>query len=609
MRSKKYLLVSLLWVSGLFACPLGLMDPGSLTGKVDEADKDKDQERSSLPQLIESPSGWGVEGGAGSLADPNVNVDGVGVDAEGNLALVQSTRHSDYMWLADPSNGGGVVSKFDTKTGKEIARYRSVTKTYCAEGEDKPEQGGCTGRHSFDPMTSNFSPSRTAIDAYGNAWVANRGGQGYVTKIASEKEFCRNGGANTSQVDANGFVNVVPDDDCVLFTTKVCSGSGTGARALAVSKGQEGSAGDIWVGCWTDRTVVQLNALNGQKEGAPIGVGIQPYGAIVDGKQNMWLSDYFVNNRVQGTNYQGSVIQGVDTKTKKVIGPAQGIYATIPGCNSYGLAIDGDNRVWIAGVHHGGAVACAYDHYATDGPRWRRCSIQSGANTFPSGSFTAGRGITVDIEGNIYMSSSGNGSLIRFKWDDNGPDGSCSIVPIAEKNTVDLGIGKTLLGVGFDSAGNPWTVAMGNQAARVNLKDGSILKTQLAKSATSYNPSYYTYSDFTGYQLRNFTAPRGIYRRIIEGCSLYSSWKSLSWEAEVPEGTRLSFYVRVANTREELPLAHRHGPYEQSPADLSEVPKSTFMQLEFILESSADRERSPTLRSYKIEWACERPIG
>jgi len=603
MRSKKHWLVSLCCLAGLWACPLGLMDPGG----VELSDRggggptgDGGGGGDFSPQTIESPSSWGVEGGAGSLADPNVSVDGVGVDAEGNLALDQSTRRSDYMWLADPENG--VVSKFDTRTGKELARYRSVTKTYCADGEDKPEQGGCTGQHSFNPMTSKFSPSRTAIDAYGNAWVANRGGQGYVTKIASEKEFCRNGGANTSQVDANGFVNVLADDDCVLFTTKVCSGSGTGARALAVSEGQEGSAGDIWVGCWTDKTVVQLNASNGQKEGAPIGVGIQPYGAIVDGQQNLWLNDYYAEFTLSGSKQTGSVIQGVNTKTRTVIGPAQGIKSTIAHCSSYGLAVDGDNRVWIAGIRQSGAVACAYDHYAAGGPRWRRCSLSPG-------NFTAGRGITVDIHGNIYMSSDGNGSLLRFKWDDSGPNGSCSIVPIAEKNTISLTIGNRLLGVGFDSEGNPWTVAMGNQAARVNLEDGSILKTQLAKSATSYNPSYYTYSDFTGYQLRHFTAPRGTYRRIIEGCPFHSSWKFISWEAEVPEGTRLSFYVRVANTREELSLAHRHGPYEQSPADLSEVPKSTFMQLEFVLESSADREKSPKLRGYKIEWSCERPIG
>jgi hypothetical protein len=173
------------------------------------------------------------------------------------------------------------------------------------------------------------------------------------------------------------------------------------------------------------------------------------------------------------------------------------------------------------------------------------------------------------------------------------------------------------VGLDADDKPNPWVVAKGSRAARVNLYDpthedrpeatGHL--TTPTSPATAHSPTYYTYSDFTGYQLRNITAPSGSYKRTFEGCPRYSSWKTLSWNATVPEGTRLSVIVRIANTREELVTAP---PYEftTSPAnlELEGVRPSTFIQLEFILEASESGE-SPIIRSYELLWACEKPIG
>jgi hypothetical protein len=504
---------------------------------------------------------------------------------------------SNYMWLAD--TGNGMVSKFDMRTGQELARYRSAIAISCNEGES-PERNNCTGRPDVNNRT-NYSPSRTAIDVYGNAWVANRGfGQlSSVTKIAMDKRLCvdRNG---NNEIDTSGDFNgnniidpseVLDDDECVLFTTPVCSRY-NGARALAISKGQ-GGAGDVWVGCYDEQAAYQLNSTNGRIERGPIALGMQPYGAIVDANQNLWL-----------TTLTSANLQGVNTTTGEVLNrnaqnnPAP-ITPNITGCTSYGLAVDSQNRVWVAGYGQSNIVACFYNHYAAQN-KWSRCALSADGYGY-------GRGIAVaneNAEGKsyVYMSSSSTGRLVRFSWNDaDGPNGSCRIEPIAGQNTIHLGIGDSLLGVGFDREENPWVVASGNRAARVNLSDGTILRTT---PAAGHNPSYYTYSDFTGYQLRNFTAPYGTYTQILEGCPSNSSWKSVSMEATIPENAHLEVYVRVADTREALSSAFRHGPFTTSPADLSEVPKSTFMQLEFVLRSD-DRQSSPVLHDYEIQWACE----
>ena len=115
----------------------------------------------------------------------------------------------------------------------------------------------------------------------------------------------------------------------------------------------------------------------------------------------------------------------------------------------------------------------------------------------------------------------------------------------------------------------------------------------------------YTYSDFTGYQLRKFTAPRGTYLKDFKSCGPDAQWRQVIWDADVPANTMVQVYVRVANTMADLPTATRHGPFTTSPADLiaALVPKGQFMRVEFVL-SSTDGMTTPVLKSFRIVSSC-----
>jgi hypothetical protein len=159
----------------------------------------------------------------------------------------------------------------------------------------------------------------------------------------------------------------------------------------------------------------------------------------------------------------------------------------------------------------------------------------------------------------------------------------------------------TSIGVGIDADGDPWVNNYSGNAMRVNKTTGAITRTAQQKAGL------YTYSDFTGYQLRKFTAPRGTFKKDMTGCDPQTTWRSVTWDAEVPANTRLQLYVKVANTLADLnnSATTRYGPFELSPADLvtAGVPKGHYLRVEFVLLSSNGKS-TPVLKSFNVVWQC-----
>jgi hypothetical protein len=123
--------------------------------------------------------------------------------------------------------------------------------------------------------------------------------------------------------------------------------------------------------------------------------------------------------------------------------------------------------------------------------------------------------------------------------------------------------------------------------------------------------SPYTYSDFTGFALRTFTAPNGFYRTVVEGCGMGATqWERLEWDAELPPRTRVQMRVRAASTTAGLATASWLGPFDVSPADLTlppgPVPELRFLEVEITLVSEDERS-SPAVRSVTVQFNC--PTG
>src|SRR5260370_37186881 len=145
-----------------------------------------------LGQSNALPGDFSLDGGASGVGN------GVALAHDGGIMLTSDSAALHFAWIANSS--AGTVSKFDTATGNEVARYYSVIPI---DGLGRTDAG--VARLTADQANR---PSRTAIDLNGAVWVANRapGYQGSRTKIANDPPSCRplpDAGRNSS-FDPNG---------------------------------------------------------------------------------------------------------------------------------------------------------------------------------------------------------------------------------------------------------------------------------------------------------------------------------------------------------------------------------------------------------------------
>ncbi|MCK5799783.1 MAG: putative metal-binding motif-containing protein, partial [Deltaproteobacteria bacterium] len=120
--------------------------------------------------FIDENCGAGVEGPfpLTSGEDPGVQeATGVALDPQGDLILGSTKTTYNYMWIANSDDlDRGTISKIETVTMKEVARYFSVT---C---HSNPKAAGCVDLHGKPILVNEtHDPSPTAVDTNFDVWV------------------------------------------------------------------------------------------------------------------------------------------------------------------------------------------------------------------------------------------------------------------------------------------------------------------------------------------------------------------------------------------------------------------------------------------------------
>ncbi len=558
--------------------------------------------------------------------DPTVEVDGVGLNPDGDLVLDQTTVENHYLWIANDAEG--TVSKIDTRTGYEVGRYATVTHDTAhnrvvdhASGRPYPNWNSDTNGDNY----SDNRPSRTAIDFFGDMWVANRAHdhptaqQPSITKVLNDPAACPDvdgdGVVETSRdIDGDHIISLsnaaeffAEDDECIAMTVAVGALGGT-ARALAIDAGSGAATdpGNPWVGMWGESGFYQIEGLTGAQLQGPISTsGVRPYGAAIDSTGRLWSVDHCCGTK--GFGYLDTTMNPAPwtpVATKPVF--------TGLGDGNYGIVVDLEDRVWIGGYPYGGLL-----RYDPATGNWLEAII--------TGYSTTGqvRGVAIDTAGYVWAAfhpNGGDGLVARINADTGASDGVWQLDNATPPNagTANIPVG---VGVDFAEADGSYNVWTNNQStsnvSRLHI-DGTTFQ-PAPHPATGHtvdvfpvgrNP--YTYSDFTGLGLRNVVRPTGEYRVPIQGCPdpEQAHWTGITWDATLPPMTSVEIYVRAGDDLLTLDSQPLIGPWTVSPADLTmspgPVPDAKYLLL-IIRLTSDDREATPVVHGYSVQWTCPGP--
>ena len=529
---------------------------GSIDGGGDLADNpssgDPTSEAGTTPSGGDLGSGSLGDGGSigpGTTPDPTIKVGrggtpfdprddgsaGVKVDPSGNIVIDPKDFGGSALpviWVANSAEG--TVSKLDTRTMKELARYRT-----CPLGD------------------SACDPSRTTVNLSGDVVVVNRGGAS-ATKIASDPVDCIGPGAGTSKGGKD--VRAWGDDKCVLWNTPFTPGVLGRAGAFDAERGIDGALStSVWVGEWASSKMLQMDSKTGKLLSTVDVSPIKPYGAAVDKDHHIWV--------------WGGGVGFIDAATH--------VWTRIedPPC-AYGIAVDPKGRVWTSGwTGTGGCVA----RYTPSLGKWE---------SIPVG--TQGRGIAIDAKGGVWTADT-----------DFGVHHIAQDTFTVLKN-IPLAIpGSQFVGMAIDFDGTVWTVDRGgNRAIKID-------PTTYAANAVAVGNGPYTYSDMTGFQLRNAAAPFGKYRHVFAGCGTTAKWATLSWVAKTDAGTTITVRARTGPDPTALKAAAwklvAHSPGDVPPIDLAkalgDAAKAQYIEVEFELDAT-DPTITPILSSIDVTSAC-----
>ena len=520
----------------------------------------------------------------------------VSKDEDGNLILDVTVNLLDlpYMWVAN--DGDKTVSKIDTDTGKEVARYNVG-----------PQCG---------------SPSRTAVQENGAVWVGCREGS-RIAFIAGEETDCvdKNGDGTIdsswveNHADGTKTLHTMPweTDECVLYagTPKALPGAdaeilnnpvptscNVRVRAVAVTKdntvvfgGYEGAGtgcanGHTWEAKYEfDKDLPYQAAVNPRVylvdhwffanlehkdwngDDCAYGGTAVSYGYAIDKKGDMWVSTldrdqlYWID-----LDKRRSCSWGVD--------------------NPYGISIDYAGRIWLGSWTTDYAIAHVFvretktmhhiERNTNEDWWWSGTNLGSGQHT---------RGTAASTDGNhpfgYAAMSNGVGGVIKMEVLDEDPATFKARVAgvLRTSNNGVCGNSLSASGIGLDGQGDLWLVHMDVCGTSVfdGKSHGTAVSIQMdkdkvtgwkhpssgadvhdiVKSITDTGSHTYTYSDFMGYQYATVVSPTGWYVQRFQGWGAVDPAYSTEWtEVEValvdpPANPPLYVSFRTGHTEEQ----------------------------------------------------------
>ncbi len=436
----------------------------------------------------------------------------VGVSTVGNVLTLSATGSTfPVLWVANA--GEDSLTKFDTRTNKELARYRTWF--------------GPAGQPGHAPHLGNAfagaAPSRTAVDLDGNAYVLNRhfdGRSAVLIKVLSDGGIDRNAnGVIDTSADANadGIISaseMLPlgdtngdriidaneiKDERVAWAVRVPDGlaaplrTGALGRSLCIAPN-----GNLWVGLYSDGTYYEVSSADGRTLRGPINVGVTPYGCLIDSQGRLFSADL--------SNGMGR------------LNTATGISGGRLGLNdtTYGIALD-NTHVYFASQSSRTYLRVNKTTFAQDNPA-------QGPRFYSVGISVDGNG---DIVTGVYL----GGGVTKYR----AADGAVLCTNTGYPNMSET------RGVIADADRNIWQISVSGSLVAKYGPNCEKLGTFPVGNAP------YTYSDAAGLAARSITTRTGDWTVVYDSAVPGTAWGKINWIVNQPTGSGLVVRARASD--------------------------------------------------------------
>jgi hypothetical protein len=360
---------------------------------------------------------------------------------------------------------------------------------------------------------------------------------------------------------------------------------------------------DVWPGGYSNGVFYRVDGITGKtKDEVHLPGGCQPYGLAVDSAGYGWAP-----------NLGCCSLCYFDTRKNVNVGVARG------QMNGYGVSLDRDQNVWIG---------LGVSRYTPD--------RSNGFANLGNGWWTK-----INMNG-VGIAADSRNAKKYYVWSCNGGNQITRIpasdIPMVKmdqniNNNGWLTIPAQCYGVGVDNDQNVWGVPQASVITRAVIDANGDMPKAPANGAPAPNTrcpagdmcdlttGHYTYSDFTGFGLRNFTRPQGTYSFVAKGCiddtgsGATTSWVNVTWDADVPPNTQLTVRTRTGSTsKPDNSWGQWSASFDMSPADLTnggvlpngpDSDNAYYMQVEFTLKTN-DRAATPKLKALNVAYKCGR---
>jgi hypothetical protein len=354
------------------------------------------------------------------------------------------------IWIANSPEG--TVSKIDTATGVEVARYY-------------------TG-----PTNGLDDPSHTAVNLIGDVAVANHAGG--MAKFVGRKERCvdHNGDGMITTSDGPEMVLPFGHDECLSWYVALPwpeRDNLQGPRPAAWDAGHGECLGDdarVWTGWWvSEENTAYFRRLDGSTGATSDEVvvpnyspgndwGYGPYSSAVDAEGNFWVSGLL-----------GPLVRIDGVSLDYAVWPVPS------GAGPFGMSLDANGHPWMVG--EAGAIV----HFDPETETYEVYSTPNGLL----------RGMMIDRSGHLWAAGNEPCALVQFDT------GSRTVI----NGAVALPGCIMPIGIAIDIDGFVWAP---DQGVNVAYKVDPIT---YASTSTTGLIQPYTYSDMIGTALRLVVDP------------------------------------------------------------------------------------------------------